>query len=92
MLAVTELAPHVGLRSACQAFALNRGFVYRDRASSVARNGYLTAYRWSGERELSSENLVYAKQTGFVDHLRQYHNRRLQSIAPLRSLSLSSSR
>jgi putative transposase len=32
MLAVTELAPHVGLRSACQAFALNRGFVYRDRA------------------------------------------------------------
>ena len=32
MLAVTELAPRVGLRSACQAFALNRGFVYRDRA------------------------------------------------------------
>ena len=32
MLAVAELAPHVGLRSACQAFALNRGFVYRDRA------------------------------------------------------------
>jgi hypothetical protein len=24
--------PHAGLRSACQAFALNRGFVYRDRA------------------------------------------------------------
>ena len=32
MLAVGELAPRVGLRSACQAFALNRGFVYRDRA------------------------------------------------------------
>src|SRR6202158_1992701 len=32
MLAVAELAPRVGLRSACQAFALNRGFVYRDRA------------------------------------------------------------
>jgi transposase InsO family protein len=32
MLAVAELAPQVGLRSACQAFALNRGFVYRDRA------------------------------------------------------------
>jgi putative transposase len=32
MLAVAELAPHVGLRSACRAFALNRGFVYRDRA------------------------------------------------------------
>ena len=32
MLAVAELAPHVGLSSACQAFALNRGFVYRDRA------------------------------------------------------------
>jgi transposase InsO family protein len=32
MLTVAELAPHVGLRSACQAFALNRGFVYRDRA------------------------------------------------------------
>ena len=26
---------------------------------SVARNGYLTAYRWAGERELSNENLVY---------------------------------
>src|SRR6202790_2877953 len=32
MLAVAELAPQVGLRSACQAFAVNRGFVYRDRA------------------------------------------------------------
>ena len=31
MLAVAELASHVGLSSACQAFALNRGFVYRDR-------------------------------------------------------------
>src|ERR1019366_6814156 len=27
-----QLTPHVGLSSACQAFALNRGFVYRDRA------------------------------------------------------------
>jgi hypothetical protein len=26
---------------------------------SVASKGYLTAYRWSGERELSSEHLVY---------------------------------
>ena len=26
---------------------------------SVANNGFLTAYRWSGERELSFENLVY---------------------------------
>jgi hypothetical protein len=32
MLAVAELAPQVGLRRACQAFALNRGFVYRARA------------------------------------------------------------
>ena len=31
MLAVAELASHVGLSSACQAFSLNRGFVYRDR-------------------------------------------------------------
>src|ERR1017187_4007015 len=31
LLAVAELASHVGLSSACQAFALNRGFVYRDR-------------------------------------------------------------
>jgi len=31
MLAVAELAPHVGLSRACQAFALNRGMVYRDR-------------------------------------------------------------
>jgi hypothetical protein len=35
MLAVAELAPHVGLTSASQAFALNRGFVYRDRAAIV---------------------------------------------------------
>jgi putative transposase len=32
MLAVAELAMHVGLKSACRAFALNRGFVYRDHA------------------------------------------------------------
>lgn len=32
MRAVTELAVHVGLKSACRAFALNRGFVYRERA------------------------------------------------------------
>lgn len=32
MRAVTELAPHIGMRSACDALALNRGFVYRDRA------------------------------------------------------------
>ena len=31
MQAVTELACVVGLKNACQAFALNRGFVYRDR-------------------------------------------------------------
>lgn len=32
MFAVTELAAHIGMRSACRAFALHRGFVYRDRA------------------------------------------------------------
>jgi putative transposase len=32
MAAVADLAPHVGLRTACRAFALNRAFVYRDRA------------------------------------------------------------
>jgi len=32
MLAAANLAVHVGLKSACRAFALNRGFVYRDRA------------------------------------------------------------
>src|ERR1700694_2809862 len=32
MLAVAQPPPGVRLRSACQAFALNRGFVYRDRA------------------------------------------------------------
>ena len=31
MLAVADLAPHVGLKAACRAFGLNRGFVYRDR-------------------------------------------------------------
>ncbi len=32
MLAVTELASHVGMKAACRAFAFNPGFVYRDRA------------------------------------------------------------
>jgi len=32
MLAVADLAPHVGLKLACQSFGLNRAFVYRDRA------------------------------------------------------------
>lgn len=32
MAAVAELAPHVGLRTACQALSLNRTLVYRDRA------------------------------------------------------------
>ena len=32
MQAVANLAVHVGLKTACRAFALNRGFVYRDRA------------------------------------------------------------
>ena len=31
MLAVADLAPHVGLKAACRTFGLNRGFVYRDR-------------------------------------------------------------
>ncbi len=37
MLAVAELAVHVGLKSACRAFALNRGFVYRDRVRHRGR-------------------------------------------------------
>ena len=32
MLAVADLAPHVGLKAACRAFGLHRGFVYRDQA------------------------------------------------------------
>ncbi len=32
MQAVTDLAPHVGMKAACRAFAFNPGFVYRDRA------------------------------------------------------------
>jgi transposase-like protein len=42
MVAVAELAAHVGLRTACLAFSLNRGFVYRDRArrrTTVSRRG-----------------------------------------------------
>jgi putative transposase len=31
MLAVAGLASQIGMKSACRAFALNRGFVYRDR-------------------------------------------------------------
>jgi putative transposase len=32
MSAVAELAPHIGIRGACRALALNYGFVYRERA------------------------------------------------------------
>jgi putative transposase len=32
MLAVTDLASHIGMQAACSAFAFNPGFVYRDRA------------------------------------------------------------
>jgi len=32
MHAVAELAAHVGLKSACRAFAVNRGLLYRERA------------------------------------------------------------
>ena len=32
MRSVNDLAVHVGMTAACQAFGLNRGFVYRDRA------------------------------------------------------------
>jgi putative transposase len=42
MVAVAELAAHVGLRTACRAFSLNRAFVYRDRARrrmTVSRRG-----------------------------------------------------
>jgi putative transposase len=42
MVAVAELAAHVGLRAACQVFSLNRAFVYRDRARrrmTVSRRG-----------------------------------------------------
>jgi hypothetical protein len=31
MSVVAELMPHIGLSQACRVFALNRGFVYRDR-------------------------------------------------------------
>ena len=33
MIAVTELAAQIGMKSACRALALNRGFVYRHRAN-----------------------------------------------------------
>ncbi len=32
MRSVNDLAVHVGMTAPCQAFGLNRGFVYRDRA------------------------------------------------------------
>ena len=41
MSAVAALMPHIGLSKACRAFALNRGFVYRDRSRhrpSVSRH------------------------------------------------------
>lgn len=32
MQVAADLTVHVGLKNACRAFGLNRGFVYRDRA------------------------------------------------------------
>jgi len=52
MLAVAELAPHVGLRSACQAFALNRSTSCS--LSPAACRGVVTAvaqYQRRFERE-----------------------------------------
>ena len=36
MLAVTDLASHIGMEAACRAFTFNPGYVYRDR---VRRRG-----------------------------------------------------
>jgi putative transposase len=60
MRAIAELAAHIGLRSACRAFALNRAVVYRDRIrhrSTVSRHALRVRSRpplalSSAEREL----------------------------------------
>src|ERR1022692_5078093 len=60
MSAVAALMPHIGLRSACRAFALNRGVVYRDRIQhrlTVSRHALRVRSRpplalSSAEREL----------------------------------------
>jgi putative transposase len=44
MLAVNDLACHVGMEAACRAFAFNPGFVYRDRAR---RRGVFSRHRLS---------------------------------------------
>jgi putative transposase len=41
MLAVNDLACHVGMKAACRAFAFNPGYVYRDRAR---RRGVFTRH------------------------------------------------
>jgi putative transposase len=41
MLAVNDLASHVGMQAACRAFAFNAGYVYRDRAR---RGGVFTRH------------------------------------------------
>jgi putative transposase len=41
MLAVNDLASHVGMEAACRAFAFNPGYVYRDRAR---RRGVFTRH------------------------------------------------
>jgi len=41
MVAVNELASHVGMEAACRAFAFNPGYVYRDRAR---RRGALSSH------------------------------------------------
>jgi hypothetical protein len=43
MTALAELAPHVGLRRACQAFSANRALVYRDRAQRAGTASRLVA-------------------------------------------------
>jgi hypothetical protein len=47
MLAVTDLATHVGMKAACRAFAFNPGYVYRDRARQrgvFTRHGTIALY------------------------------------------------
>jgi putative transposase len=55
MAAVAELAPHVGLRAACQAFSVNRALVYRDRAR---RRG--TVLRRAGSRVRARPPLAFS--------------------------------
>ena len=76
MAAVAELASHVGLRTACQAFSLNRAFVYRDRGR---RQGTVSRRLVPGVRARPPLALSTAEQDVLLNLL---NSERFADVAP----------